>query len=63
MPDPSAVRGEQDRVRINMDEEAEVQFWTNELGVDARTLKQVIAQTGNTAKAVREHLQRRLGAR
>ncbi len=63
MPDPSAVRGEQDRVRINMDEEAEVQFWMNELGVDARTLKQVIAQTGNTAKAVREHLQRRLGAR
>lgn len=63
MPDDLANRGEQDRARINMDEEHEVQFWTNELGIDAQTLRQVIAQAGNSAKAVREHLQRRLGAK
>jgi predicted RNA-binding protein YlqC (UPF0109 family) len=62
MPDDLANRGAHDRARINMDEEHEVEFWTNELGVNAQTLKQVIAQTGNSAKAVREHLQRRLGA-
>jgi predicted RNA-binding protein YlqC (UPF0109 family) len=62
MPDDLDNRGAQDRARINLNEDHEVEFWTNELGVDAQTLKRVIAQTGNSAKAVREHLQRRLGA-
>jgi hypothetical protein len=59
MADDLNNRGAQDRARINLNEEHEVRWWTKELGVDEAALKEAVAQAGNSAKAVREHLQQR----
>ena len=59
MADDLQHHGVQYRARINVNEEHEIRWWTKEFGVDEQTLKKVVAQAGNTAKAVREHLQRR----
>jgi len=59
MADNLQHRGVQYRARINVNEEHEIRWWTKEFGVDEQTLKEVVAQAGNSAKAVREHLQRR----
>ena len=59
MSDDLNNRGSQQRARINVNEDNQVRFWTKELGVDVGTLKAAVAAAGNSAKAVRELLQRR----
>lgn len=59
MADDLQHRGVQSRARINVNEKHEMRWWTTEFGVDEQTLKEAVAQAGNSAKAVREHLQRR----
>ena len=58
MADDRTKRAPQDPVRINMDDEHEVQYWTRELGVDKDQLAQVIAKVGNLAAAVRRELRK-----
>lgn len=48
--------GSPDRDRINLSEDYEVQYWTKELGISEKELRDVIQAVGNTSKAVREHL-------
>ncbi len=54
MADDLKNRGEQDRARINVNEEHEVRYWTKELGVDEEELKRLVAQHGSSADAVRQ---------
>lgn len=56
MADDKTLRGGQDRSRISMGEDYEVDYWTQELGVSRERLQQAIAAVGNSADAVREHL-------
>jgi hypothetical protein len=59
MADDLTLQGQQDRARINLAEEHELRWWTKEFGVDEQTLREAVSQAGSSAKAVREHLQRR----
>ncbi|AXA84456.1 DUF3606 domain-containing protein [Lysobacter oculi] len=56
MSDNKSKSGSPDRDRINLREDYEVQYWTKELGISEKELRDVIQAVGNTSKAVREHL-------
>lgn len=49
-------RGGQDRLRINVHEEHEVRYWTQELGVNKEELERAVAAVGVMAADVRKHL-------
>lgn len=56
MSDNLQNRGPQDRSRISLGEQWEVQYWTRELGVSAEELERAVKAAGNSASAVRQHL-------
>ena len=58
MADDKTLRGPQDRSRIAMGEDYEVQYWTERFGVDRERLQQAVDAVGNSADAVEEHLKR-----
>jgi hypothetical protein len=49
-------RGPQDRSQINMHQNHEVEYWTEELGLTKDELQKVVDKVGNSADAVREEL-------
>jgi hypothetical protein len=56
MADNKQQRGQQDRNRIDVHEDYELRYWTEELGVNPDELKSAVQKVGPSAKAVREHL-------
>jgi hypothetical protein len=56
MADDRTKRGPQDRSRISLREEYEVQYWTKTLGVTVDELKAAIKRVGNSAKAVENEI-------
>jgi len=58
MADDLKSRGAQDRARINLSEDHEVQHWTKALGV-SKELEKAVQAVGNAAEKVREHLNSR----
>jgi hypothetical protein len=56
MSDDMKNRGPQDRARINMNEEHEVRYWTNALGVSKEQLAAAVQAVGVGADRVRAHL-------
>jgi len=58
MADNLDNRGQQDRDRINVNEEHEVRYWTETLGVTRDQLEAAVREVGVMAKDVREHLRR-----
>ena len=59
MSDNLQKAGQQDRSRINVNEEWEVRHWTEALGVTREQLEKAVAEVGVSANAVREHLKKR----
>jgi hypothetical protein len=59
MSDDLKNRGQQDRNRINVNEEWEVRHWTEALGVSREELERAVQQVGPSVDAVRQHLGRR----
>jgi hypothetical protein len=59
MADDSSKRGGQDRTRINTEQEHELRYWSEELGVSQEQLKEAVRAAGNQVEKVREHLGRR----
>jgi hypothetical protein len=57
MVDDLSKRGPADRNRINLEEEWELEYWSQELGATADRVKQAVQAVGNSAAAVREYLQ------
>ena len=55
MPDDKSDRGAQDRARINVNEDHEVRYWTQALGVSEEQLRKAVAAVGVSADAVRQH--------
>ena len=55
MPDHRRMR-QQDRARINMGEDSEVEYWANALGVSRERLVEVVAKVGDSVQAVRREL-------
>ena len=60
MADNLNERGPQDRTRINVNEDWEVRYWSNELGVSADRLRELVKQHGVSADAVRRALGKRV---
>lgn len=58
MSDDLNNRGQQDRIRVNMHEEHEVRYWTQELGVSRDELAKAVKDVGVMAADVRKHLGR-----
>ncbi|UGQ45932.1 DUF3606 domain-containing protein [Massilia endophytica] len=56
MSDNLQQRGPQDRSRINVNEEWEVRYWTQELGLSKEELIRAVQAAGPSVSAVRQHL-------
>jgi hypothetical protein len=56
MSDDKKNTGSPDRDRINVNEDYEVQYWTKELGISAKQLRDAVEAVGPTSAAVRNHL-------
>ncbi len=56
MADDKNVRGPQDRSRVAMGEDYEVDYWTSKFGVSSEALKRAVDAVGNSADAVEQHL-------
>jgi GTP cyclohydrolase III len=56
MSDDLKNRGPADRARINVHEDHEVRYWTQELGVSREQLVQAVQAVGVMAADVRKHL-------
>ena len=59
MADDPSIRGGQDRSRINVNQEHEVRYWSQKLGISAEELKQVVQEVGPMADAVEERVRGR----
>ena len=53
---PRQRRDEQPNLLINPDQEWQCRWWSKELGVTPRRLREAIQQVGPMSKAVRQHL-------
>lgn len=58
MSDDLNKRGQQDRIRINVNEEHEVRYWTQELGVSREELERAVKAVGVMVEDVRRHLKK-----
>ena len=56
MSDDRNNPGRPDRDRINLNEDYEVRYWTEALGVSEQELRDAVQAVGSTADAVRRHL-------
>ena len=57
MPDRRRPRGAQDRVRINVGEDSEVEYWAKALGVSKERIVAAVKKVGDTVQAVRTEIQ------
>lgn len=58
MADDKSLRAPQDSLRIAMNEDYEVEYWTKRFGVSRGRLQQAVDTVGNSASAVEQHLKR-----
>jgi len=56
MADDRTNRGPADRLRINVNEEYEVRYWTEELGISADRLRELVAKHGVMVADIRRAL-------
>lgn len=56
MADNLNERGPQDRSRVNVNEEWELQYWSRKFGVSAEQLRAAVKAVGPSADAVGKHL-------
>jgi len=56
MPDSKQKAGSPDRARINVNEDYELTYWTNELGVSEARLRQLVHSHGVMAADIRKAL-------
>lgn len=55
MADDPNVRGPQDALRINVNQEHELRYWTKAIGVSEEELKAAVKEVGVMAADVRKH--------
>jgi hypothetical protein len=56
MPDNKNKTQPQDASRINLNEEYEVQYWTDKFGCSREELKDAVSSVGTSAEMVSEYL-------
>jgi len=60
MPDDLDNRGPQDRARVAMNEDHEVEYWTRRFSVSRERLREAVDATGDSAQAVANFLHKKL---
>jgi hypothetical protein len=60
MADNDSARGQQDRLRININQEHEVRYWTEHLGISEDELRRAVESVGPMAEDVRRRLLRKV---
>lgn len=58
MSDDLNNRGQQDRIRINVHEEHEVRYWTQEIKVSREELEEAVKAVGVMVEDVRKYLKK-----
>jgi hypothetical protein len=58
MADDPQQRHQQDRTRINVEQDYEVRYWTREFGITEDELKQAVRAAGTQVETVRRYLDR-----
>jgi hypothetical protein len=53
MSDDKSQKAPQDAARINVEEDYEVRYWTQELGISEERLRRLVKDHGVSAEAVR----------
>lgn len=61
MSDERSRRGPRDRTQVELEEEADVRYWTEELGVTEEELRNAVHTAGIQIDDVRQHLRRSRG--
>lgn len=61
MADDKNQAGGQDRSRINVNQDYELQDWSKKFGVTPEQLKDAVKAVGTSAEAVEAHLKSRAG--
>lgn len=56
MADDKTKRGPADATRVNVNEDYEVQYWTDKFGVSADRLRKAVEKVGPMAKDVEKEL-------
>ena len=56
MPDNTQKTGGQDRKRINVNQDYELQDWSDKFGVTKERLKEAVEAVGDSAKQVEKYL-------
>ncbi len=56
MSDDKTNKGTPDRKLISMNEDYEVRYWTEALGISEARLRELVARHGNSAEKIREAL-------
>ena len=54
MADDPSIRGQQDRLRINLNQEHEVRYWSEKLGCTADELRRIVDEVGPMAADVEQ---------
>ena len=57
MADSPENKGSQDRIRININQEHEVRYWTEKFGVSSDQLRQAVEKVGVMVEDVERELQ------
>ena len=58
MADDLQKTGHQDDTRINVDQDHELSYWSEKLGVSRDRLREAVAKVGPMVKNVQQHLHR-----
>ena len=61
MSDNPGIAGDRDRLRINTEQEHEVRYWSQKLGVTSAQLRAAVKDVGPMASAVEAHLRKGSG--
>ena len=59
MADDKSKRGPQDRTRISLTEDYEVQYWTKKFDITKPALVKLVLENGNSVKKVQEALKKK----
>jgi len=63
MADNPSIRAPGDKLRININQDYEVRYWSEKLGISADELREVVTEVGPMADAVEKHVHGRSGKR
>ena len=56
MPDDPRIRTQQDRKRVDVNQEHECRYWSERFGVSPERLRQAVKEVGPLVEHVREYL-------